>query len=139
MAGRLEGKVAVITGGASGFGEATGRLFAQHGARVVLCDIQDDRGERVAKELGDAAVYQRTDVREEAQVAAAVDRALSHFGHLDCMFANAGIVGSVGPIESTLVEEWEIPSPNLDIVDLDTTYTVSPTIDSWYVVIAPLK
>ena len=91
MTKRLEGKVALITGGASGFGEASARLFVEEGARVLLADVQHERGARLAKELGEAALYQPTDVTEEADIAAAVDRAVAELGGLDCMFANAGI------------------------------------------------
>ncbi|MDP6980131.1 MAG: glucose 1-dehydrogenase [Myxococcota bacterium] len=107
MSGRLEGQVALISGGASGIGEATTRTFLREGARVVIADIQDERGERIAKELGENAVYQHTNVAEEESVAAAVDRAVSHFGRLDCVFANAGIVGAVGPIDTTPIEEYD--------------------------------
>jgi len=107
VTGKLEGHAALITGGASGLGEATARLFAQEGARVVVADIQDERGERIAGELGDAAVFQHTNVSDEASVAAAVDRAVKEFGRLDCVFANAGIVGAMGPIDETPVEEFD--------------------------------
>lgn len=107
MSGRLEGKTALITGGASGLGEGTVRLFLAEGARVVIADIQDERGERIATELGDAAIFQHTNVGDEASIAAAVDRAISEFGRLDCLFANAGIVGAVGPIDECPVEEYD--------------------------------
>ena len=107
MAGRLDGRVALITGGASGLGEATVRLFAREGARVVIADLQDERGQRVAGELGAAALYQRTDVAREADIAAAVDRAVAEFGRLDCMFNNAGVVGAVGPIDEIPVEDYD--------------------------------
>jgi len=107
MAGRLEGQVALITGGASGIGEATARLFVAEGAKVVIADIQDERGEGLAKELGDDAIYQHTNVAEEDSIAAAVDRAVSEFGQLDCMFANAGIVGAMGPIDQIPAEEYD--------------------------------
>jgi NAD(P)-dependent dehydrogenase (short-subunit alcohol dehydrogenase family) len=97
-----------VTGGASGLGEATVRLFASEGARVLIADVQDDRGRRVAEEIGPAAIYQRTDVRDEAAIAAAVDRVVEEFGRLDCMFANAGIVGAVGPIDTALAEEYDL-------------------------------
>jgi len=103
--GRLEGKVAVITGGASGIGEASVRLFAAEGAEVVVADIQDERGGRLASELG--AEYVHTDVTLEADVEAAVSHAVDVFGRLDCMFNNAGIVGAVGPIESVTVEAFD--------------------------------
>jgi len=103
--GRLEGKVAVITGGASGIGEASVRLFAAEGAEVVVADIQDERGGRLASELG--AEYVHTDVTLEADVEAAVSHAVDVFGRLDCMFNNAGIAGAVGPIESVTVEAFD--------------------------------
>jgi NAD(P)-dependent dehydrogenase (short-subunit alcohol dehydrogenase family) len=107
MGGRLEGKVAMITGGASGIGAATARLFASEGAKVVVADIQDELGEQLSSELGSGACYQRTDVRDEAQIAAAIDRAVTDFGRIDCVFANAGIVGTVGPVEDLPIDEWD--------------------------------
>ncbi|PKA51533.1 Short-chain dehydrogenase reductase 3b [Apostasia shenzhenica] len=99
MAGklRLEGKVAVITGGASGIGEATARLFAAHGAAVVIADIQDSLGCSVAASISPPGrcTFVRCDVRDELQIAAAVDHAVKTHGRLDVMFSNAGIVGSV--------------------------------------------
>ncbi|CAN6241887.1 unnamed protein product [Urochloa humidicola] len=92
---KLEGKVAVITGGASGIGACTARLFVQHGARVVVADIQDELGGHLCAELGsDAASYVHCDVTSERDVAAAVDHAVSLFGALDIMFNNAGIGGA---------------------------------------------
>lgn len=94
---RLAGKVAVITGGASGIGKATAAEFVRNGARVVIADVQDDLGHALAAELGpDAACYKRCDVGDEAQVAAAVDLAVARHGQLDVMFNNAGTTGSVG-------------------------------------------
>jgi NAD(P)-dependent dehydrogenase (short-subunit alcohol dehydrogenase family) len=104
---RLDGKVAVVTGGASGMGEATVRLFVDEGARVVIADVQDARGHSVADALGGGAVYQRTNVAEETDVKAAVARAVEEYGRLDCMFNNAGIGGWSGPIESTPVDEYD--------------------------------
>ena len=105
--GRLDGKVAAITGGASGFGAAAAKRFVEEGARVVLGDIQEERGQEVAASLGDAAVFVRCDVTEEADIEALVDAAVSNFGQLDIMYNNAGIVGAVGPIESTEGSEWD--------------------------------
>lgn len=90
---RLAGKVAVITGAASGIGQATAREFVRNGARVVLADVQDDLGRALAADLG--ASYIRCDVTDEAQVAAAVDLAVARHGRLDVMFNNAGVVGSL--------------------------------------------
>ncbi|TVU42414.1 hypothetical protein EJB05_08818, partial [Eragrostis curvula] len=92
---KLEGKVAVITGGASGIGACTARLFVKHGARVVIADIQDELGATLCAELGPAASsYVRCDVTNEEDVAAAVDHAVAKFGKLDIMFNNAGISGA---------------------------------------------
>ncbi len=103
--GRLEGKVAVITGGASGIGEASVRLFAAEGAEMVVADVQDERGGRLASELG--AEYVHADVTREEDVEAAVFHAVDVFGRLDCMFNNAGVAGAVGPIESVTVEAFD--------------------------------
>jgi NAD(P)-dependent dehydrogenase (short-subunit alcohol dehydrogenase family) len=105
--GKLDGKVAVITGGASGIGDATVRLFVQEGCRVVIADVQDDRGARLAEELGKSASYLHADVSQEAHVSGAIAQAVSRFGRLDCLFNNAGAVGVAGPIE-------EIPADGFD-------------------------
>jgi NAD(P)-dependent dehydrogenase (short-subunit alcohol dehydrogenase family) len=107
VAGRLEGKVVAITGGASGFGAATARLAVDEGAKVVLGDIQDERGAAVAASLGAAAIYRHCDVTQEADVAGLVDMAITAFGRLDGMVNNAGIVGAVGPIDETPLDEYE--------------------------------
>ena len=106
MTGRLEGKVAAITGGASGFGETTGRLFVAEGARVVLGDIQHERGKAVASSIGPNARFVPCDVTAEDDVARLVDTAVNEFGQLDVMFNNAGIVGTVGPLITTPAAEW---------------------------------
>lgn len=93
---RLAGKVAVITGGASGIGRATAEEFVRNGAKVVLADVQDDLGRALAAALGaDSASYTRCDVTDEAQVAKAVDLAMSRHDKLDIMLNNAGILGSL--------------------------------------------
>jgi len=103
--GRLDDKVAVITGGASGIGEASVRLFAAEGAEVVVADVQDERGGRLASELG--AEYIHADVTREENVQVAVSHTVDVYGRLDCMFNNAGIAGAVGPIESVTVEAFD--------------------------------
>ncbi|KAE8769092.1 momilactone A synthase-like [Hordeum vulgare] len=92
---RLAGKVAVITGAASGIGKATAAEFVKNGARVILADIQDDLGRAVAAELGPYAAYLHCDVTEESQVAALVGLAVARHGRLDIMFNNAGISAKV--------------------------------------------
>lgn len=95
---RLTSKVALVTGGGSGIGEATVRLFVAEGASVVIVDIQDDRGRRVAAELGPRAAYVHADVSREDDVQAAVAETVRRFGRLDCMFNNAGYGGVGGRI-----------------------------------------
>ena len=104
---RLEGKVAVITGAASGFGRAAARRFVAEGAKVVLGDIQEAEGAAVAGELGEQAVFLRCNVTQEDDVAALVAAAVDQFGALDVMYNNAGVVGAVGPIAETPLEEWQ--------------------------------
>lgn len=104
---RLAGKVAAITGGASGFGEAAARRFVEEGAKVVLGDIQEEAGKAVADSLGDAAVFVTCDVTNEDHIANLVDTAVSTFGSLDIMYNNAGILGAVGPIATTPADEWK--------------------------------
>lgn len=107
MGNRLAGKVAVITGAASGFGAAAARRFAEEGCRVVLGDIQEAPAAALLRELGDNAAFALCNVTREDEVAALVDLAVSRFGKLDVMFNNAGIVGAVGPIDTTPAEEWK--------------------------------
>ena len=97
---RLANKVALITGGASGIGEGTVRLFAREGASVVVADILDDNGARLAGELGARAAYVHTDVSREADVQGAVAETVRRFGRLDCIFNNAGFGGVGGRIEA---------------------------------------
>jgi NAD(P)-dependent dehydrogenase (short-subunit alcohol dehydrogenase family) len=108
--GQLSGKVAIITGAASGMGKAAAQLFAREGANVVLADLNVAGGEeaaRLASEAGPRCVFQRTDVSSEEQVAALTARAVSEFGRLDVTFNNAGVVGAVGSLEAVSLEDWE--------------------------------
>src|SRR5262245_9329915 len=104
---RLKGKVALITGGSSGIGEATVRLFVEEGASVMVADIQDDRGKKLADELGARAAYVHTDVSQQAHVKAAVDDTCRRFGRLDCIFNNAGYGGVGGKIEDVSVDGFD--------------------------------
>ena len=106
MTGRLQGRIAVITGGASGLGAATARRFVEEGAKVVLGDIQDALGEQTAAELGPAVTYRHCDVTKESDVAALIDAAVAAHGAVDVMMNNAGVVGARGPISQTPAEEF---------------------------------
>lgn len=97
MSGELDGKVAVITGGASGLGEGLARRFAAEGARVVVGDIDVERGQALAADLGDAVRFVETDVADVAQVTRLVDTAIDGFGGLHVMVNNAGVSGRMFP------------------------------------------
>ncbi len=106
--GRLDNKVAVVTGGASGIGEATVRRFVHEGAKVVIADLQGEVAERLAGELGPAAKAVRCNVAREADVRAAIDAAVAEWGRLDILFNNAGFGGAMGPLDETTVEEYDL-------------------------------
>jgi NAD(P)-dependent dehydrogenase (short-subunit alcohol dehydrogenase family) len=105
--GKLDGKVAVITGGASGIGAAAVRLFVEEGCRVVIADVQDDKGARLADELGKSSAYLHADVSRESDVSGAIAHALSRFGRLDCLYNNAGLGGVSGPIAEIPVDGYD--------------------------------
>jgi NAD(P)-dependent dehydrogenase (short-subunit alcohol dehydrogenase family) len=99
MAQELDGKVAIITGGARGIGRATVDRYVEEGARVVIADVNDELGEQAAAELGSAVRYKRTDVSKQADVDALVAFALAEFGGLDVMMNNAGVTdNNFGPL-----------------------------------------
>jgi len=107
---RLEGRVAVITGGASGMGLATVNRYLKEGAKVVVADLNEENGARLNTDLGageDRLRFIRTDVAEEKDVSAMIDLATSAFGRLDVVFNNAGLGGAIGPITEVEVEHWD--------------------------------
>jgi len=106
MSGRLDGRVAAITGASSGIGRAAAERFAEEGAKVAIGDIQDDAGRQLAESLGGAAIYVHCNVTSEDDVSGLVDAAVAEFGQLDVMYNNAGIVGAVGPVDTTPADEW---------------------------------
>jgi NAD(P)-dependent dehydrogenase (short-subunit alcohol dehydrogenase family) len=109
--GRLEGKVALITGGASGMGMVASRLFAAEGASVVLTDVADEAGERVASEIdgaGGRAAYVHADVSSESDARAMVEAAVGRFGGLHVLYNNAGVMlPDDGSVHSTDAAIWD--------------------------------
>lgn len=94
MTGELEGKVAIVTGGANGIGRAIAEVFVEEGAKVVIADVDEEAGAAAAAVLGEAATSVPTDVSQAESVQAAVDHALERFGALHVMVNNAGVSGS---------------------------------------------
>ncbi|RQT15052.1 SDR family NAD(P)-dependent oxidoreductase [Burkholderia contaminans] len=105
--GRLGGKVAVVTGGSQGIGRATAELFIAEGAQVVIADIQVAEGEDLATRLGESCIFCRTDVTSEDQMRQLLKLASNHFGRIDCLFNNAGMLGQAGGIESMDAERFD--------------------------------
>jgi NAD(P)-dependent dehydrogenase (short-subunit alcohol dehydrogenase family) len=103
----LEGKVAVITGGASGIGEASVRRFIAAGASVVFADVEDHRGRTLAESLGGRCSYQRADVSTERDIRRLIETTMERHGRLDCLFNNAGVAGPGGPIEALQPDSWD--------------------------------
>jgi 3alpha(or 20beta)-hydroxysteroid dehydrogenase len=103
--GKLDGKVALVSGAARGQGEAEAREFVAEGATVVLGDVLDELGEKVAADLGDAALYVHLDVTQPGDWKAAVETAMSTFGRLDILVNNAGIL-KLGMIESQPLDDY---------------------------------
>ena len=104
--GRLEGKVAIITGGTSGIGEATARVFASEGAQVVISGRAADKGEAFAKNFGDRMIFHRADVMREADIESLVDATVARFGRVDCLFNNAG-APAVGTLETVTEQDFD--------------------------------
>ncbi len=116
---KLQGKVAVITGGASGIGAATAKLFSENGAKLVLVDLQEDLGTSFAQELPDA-IFVKADVTNEEQVANVFEKAKEAYGQVDIVFNNAGI-GKVTPTHEVSYDEWR----KTVAVDLDGVFLVA--------------
>ncbi|XP_010028830.2 (+)-cis,trans-nepetalactol synthase NEPS2 [Eucalyptus grandis] len=104
---KLDGKVAIITGGASGIGEETARQLANHGAYVVIADVQDEKGHNLTSSIGShRCTYIHCDVTDEQQVKSLVESTLQSNGHLDIMFSNAGIMNNI----KQDILEFDIPA-----------------------------
>ncbi|MGH7838950.1 MAG: glucose 1-dehydrogenase [Candidatus Binataceae bacterium] len=109
MAGILDGKVALITGAGSGIGQATARIFAREGAKLVLADVVAEGGNRtlqIVQDLGAEAIFVKCDVARWSDVDAAVAKAVQTYGRLDCAFNNAGIEGASGDTHECTDENW---------------------------------
>ncbi len=110
MAGQLEGRVALITGGGSGFGRAAALQFCAEGARVAVGDLNRDTAEATAQAVRDAggdALAVQVDVADPASVTKFFDRVVNQFGRIDCAFNNAGILGPLGDLHACALEDYE--------------------------------
>jgi len=107
MVARFTDRVAVITGGCSGMGAATVHRFIEEGAKVVILDIQADRGDLLQTELGDNAFFFRGDIRREEDIAGAITQAQRRFGGLDILFNNAAATGTHLTIQNMKASEWD--------------------------------
>ena len=110
MPGRLEGKVALVTGASSGIGRAAALAFSREGAKVVTADVDVEGGMETVRTIQDAggeAVFVRSDVSKAAEVEALISKAVETYGRLDCAYNNAGIEGTMGPTADCTEENWD--------------------------------
>lgn len=110
MCGRLEGKIALVTGGSSGIGRATALEFAREGSKVVVADIQVESGEETVtmiKKAGGDALFVRADVSRAAEVEALINTTVNAYGRLDCAHNNAGIDGTMATTANYTEEDWD--------------------------------
>ena len=128
--GRLDGKVALISGAARGMGKAEARLFAAEGAKVAVCDVRDDQGKAVAEEIGAAAIYQHLDVTSEDEWAEAVAATTGAFGKLDVLVNNAGIAEAAPLAEMTLDSYRRVTEVNQTGVFLGMRAVVEPMTEA---------
>lgn len=128
--GRLDDRIALVTGAARGIGEAISEVFVREGAFVVLSDIRDEPGSDVADRLGPSARYEHLDVRDEAQWTAVIETTLERFGRIDVLVNNAGITGfdeGLGPHdpEHATMDAWHaVHRTNLDGVFLGCKHAI---------------
>jgi NAD(P)-dependent dehydrogenase (short-subunit alcohol dehydrogenase family) len=119
--GRLDGKVAVITGATSGIGLRTAEVFAAEGAKIVIAGRRVAEGEALAKQLGPACIFRQTDVTVEDQMRALIALAVEKFGKIDCLFNNAGGPAQTGGIES----------PFSPVIASEAKQSIYPGATSW--------
>ncbi|CCV04041.1 Cyclopentanol dehydrogenase [Mesorhizobium metallidurans STM 2683] len=131
--GRLQDKVAIVTGGARGIGGATVRRFVEEGAKVAIIDVLEDDGEALAKELCDGgaeAIFLKVDITKEQEVQAAVDKVVKKWGRLDILVNNAAITGVNKFAHEVTVEEWDkVFDVNVKGTFLCTKYAVRPMME----------
>lgn len=128
--GRLAGKVALVSGGARGMGQAEARLFAAEGAKVAICDVVDDEGKAVASEIGANAIFQHLDVTREEEWAAAVAATTAAFGKLDVLVNNAGIGEMVSFADMTLDDYRRVTEVNQTGVFLGMKAVIDPMTEA---------
>lgn len=122
--GRVAGKTALVTGGASGIGAAIATVLSEEGARVVISDLDEDKGSKLAGGLADAT-FQRHDVTVESEWEALVATITDRFGSLDILVNNAGVMPAAKPIEETSYDEWKrVMSVNMDGVFLGVKHGI---------------
>jgi NAD(P)-dependent dehydrogenase (short-subunit alcohol dehydrogenase family) len=126
---RLKGKVALITGAASGLGRACAECFAREGAQVVVADIQEEAGKEVAQALPEGW-FVKVDVTDPASVEAMIAETVRHYGRLDILFNNAGIEGEQAPTAESTLENWrKVLAVNLDGVYFGMKYGIAAMLD----------
>jgi NAD(P)-dependent dehydrogenase (short-subunit alcohol dehydrogenase family) len=132
MAGRLDGKIALVTGGGSGIGHATALVFAREGAKVVVADVLVEGGEATVSQInngGGEAVFIKTDVSQDTEVEAMVQKAVATYGRLDCAFNNAGIAGAAARTADYTQKQWDrVISINLTGVWLCMKYEIAQMV-----------
>ncbi len=110
MSEKLAGKIAAITGAASGIGAETARLFVENGAKVVIADMQVEKGEAIAAELGESAIYCPVNVVDEPDIASMVDAAVGEWGGLDILFNMPVLAGRWGRLRQQVLKNMTSPS-----------------------------
>src|SRR5215471_12255782 len=129
MAGRVEGKVALVTGGASGIGRATALTFAREGAKLVVADLNEEGGHQtihMITEKGGEAIFVRTDVSQTVEVQALISQAVETYGRLDCAHNNAGVLGGQALTAEYAEERWQqVIAVNLTGVWLCLKYEIA--------------
>ena len=132
--GKLDGKVAIVTGAAAGIGRSTALLFVEEGAKVIVADWDEEKGRRVAAEIsvaGGAAIFVRVDVSKPEDVQAMVQTAVETYGRLDVLFNNAGVEGEMVPTADCSLENWDrVIDINLKGVFLGMKYAIPAMLKS---------